>query len=64
MGKAKPLRGLDDLVAAGLVPDADRAALDPVAARYAIALTPEMAALIDPADPADPIGRLFLPAPD
>ncbi len=32
-----------------------------VAERYAISITPEMAALIDPADPNDPIGLQFLP---
>lgn len=43
--------------------DADR--LDPlreVAARYAVAITPDMEALIDPADPADPIARQFRPS--
>jgi lysine 2,3-aminomutase len=57
------LRSVADLVDAGLVAAGDRAALDAVAARYATALTPEMAALIDPADPDDPIGRQFLPTP-
>ncbi|MCX7898634.1 MAG: lysine-2,3-aminomutase-like protein [Methylocystis sp.] len=32
-----------------------------VAARYSIAVTPEIAALIDRADPRDPIARQFLP---
>ena len=31
--------------------------------RYAIALTPEMAALIDPGDRTDPIARQFIPSP-
>jgi lysine 2,3-aminomutase len=35
-----------------------------VAARYAIAVTPVVAALIDPADPADPIGLQYLPSPE
>ena len=52
-----------ELAAAGLVP-ADRiAALDAVAARYAVAITPAMAELIDPADPNDPIARQFVPDP-
>ena len=34
-----------------------------VAERYAISITPEMAALIDPDDPNDPIGLQFLPDP-
>jgi len=36
-------------------------ALDRVAARYAVAITPDMAQLVDPADPADPIARQFVP---
>ena len=49
------------LADAGLI-DADRAAtLAPVAERYAIAVSPAIAALIDPADPADPIARQFIP---
>jgi lysine 2,3-aminomutase len=36
-------------------------ALDEVRARYAFAITPALAELIDPADPADPIARQFLP---
>ncbi|MBV8088547.1 MAG: lysine-2,3-aminomutase-like protein, partial [Alphaproteobacteria bacterium] len=33
-----------------------------IAQRFAVALTPEMAALIDPADPADPIAAQFIPS--
>ena len=58
------LRSIADLIAAGFVPEAERAALAPVVARYAVALTPEMAGLIDPADPNDPIARQFLPTSD
>jgi lysine 2,3-aminomutase len=36
-------------------------ALERVAARYAVAVTPALEALIDPADPADPIARQFRP---
>ncbi|MCA8932455.1 MAG: lysine-2,3-aminomutase-like protein, partial [Rhodospirillaceae bacterium] len=39
----------------------DAAALAEVARRYATAITPAMAELIDPADPDDPIARQFLP---
>ena len=42
---ARTLRTPDDLIAAGLAPEASRPALEAVAARYAIALTPDMAAL-------------------
>ncbi len=47
------------LVEAGAIP-----ALGPVADRYAIAVTPAVAALIDPADPSDPIGLQYLPSPE
>lgn len=53
------LRRLDELVEASLVAPDPR--LDAVAARYAVAVTPTLAGLIDPADPADPIGRQFVP---
>ena len=58
----RTFKSLDDLVAAGLIPEADRDALAPIAARYAIAVTPVMAALMDPADPHDPIRAQFLPS--
>jgi lysine 2,3-aminomutase len=45
---------------AGLVSDPE--ALAPVAARYAIALTPHLASLIDAGDPDDPIARQFIPS--
>lgn len=54
------LRDVPALTSRGLVNDA--AALAAVAARYAIAVTPEMAALIDANDPADPIARQFIPS--
>jgi lysine 2,3-aminomutase len=57
------LRSLTDLIDAGFVPEKDRTDLEAVAARYAIALTPEMAALIDRDDRADPIARQFIPSP-
>jgi lysine 2,3-aminomutase len=58
---ANILRQPAQLVEAGLAPADRRAALDAVAARYAVAITPAMAELIDPADPADPIARQFIP---
>ncbi|GGK47998.1 lysine-2,3-aminomutase-like protein [Salinarimonas ramus] len=60
---ARTLRTVDALVEAGLAPDAARPALDAVAERYAIAITPAMRALIDPGDPHDPIARQFVPSP-
>jgi lysine 2,3-aminomutase len=62
MNLATTLRDPSELVAQGLVPAADLADLEQVAARYAIAITPELAALIDPKDPADPIARQFVPS--
>jgi lysine 2,3-aminomutase len=49
------------LIAAGLAPPGSAAALAAVAARYAIAIPPVLARLID--TPDDPIGRQFVPDP-
>ena len=57
----KTLRSIADLSRALLVAPEQAPALDRVAARYAVAITPDMARLIDPADPADPIARQFVP---
>ncbi len=59
--KPASLRSVADLVAAHLVPPDRLTVLEHVAARYAVAITPAMAELIDPADPADPIARQFVP---
>jgi lysine 2,3-aminomutase len=50
-----------ELVAAGLAPPEKLADLARVAKRYAVAITPDIAALIDRADPRDPIARQFVP---
>ena len=63
MSGERSLRSPQDLVAAGLAPESALPDLARVTARYALAVTPEMAALIDPDDPADPIARQFLPTP-
>jgi lysine 2,3-aminomutase len=55
------LRTPESLAEAGLVAPDRVAALSRVARRYAVAITPAMAELIDPADPADPSARQFLP---
>jgi lysine 2,3-aminomutase len=60
----KTLRHPAELVASGLAPAQKLAALEDVAARYAIAITPEMAELIDLAEAHDPIARQFVPAPE
>ncbi len=55
------LRTPVDLAAAGLVAPGRVGALERVAARYDVAVTPALAALIDRDDPADPIARQFVP---
>ena len=50
-----------ELVAAGLAPPEKLSELERVAARYAVAITPAVADLIDRADPHDPIARQFVP---
>jgi lysine 2,3-aminomutase len=59
----KPLRTPAALVAAELVPPERLAALEEVAARYAVSLTPDVIDLIHSGDPADPIARQFVPDP-
>src|SRR5260221_12268545 len=59
---AATLREPAELVARGLAAVADLPDLEKVAARYAVAVTPDMAALIDPDDPDDPIARQFIPS--
>src|SRR3981189_1229523 len=56
------LREPAELVAHGLAAVADLPDLEKVAARYAVAVTPDIAALIDPGDPEDPIARQFIPS--
>jgi lysine 2,3-aminomutase len=59
---ARTLREPADLVAHGLVPPSALVELEEVAARYAVAITPELISLIDASDPADPIARQFVPS--
>jgi lysine 2,3-aminomutase len=61
LAAAATLRTPTDLVAHGLAPAAGLPDLERVAARYAVAVTADMAALIDPDDPDDPIARQFIP---
>ena len=58
---SRTLKSPNDLVAAGLTAAERRSEIAEVARRYAIALTPAVARLIDPADLGDPIGRQYLP---
>jgi len=60
----KRISDLKGLAAAGLVPPEREDALHRVASRWAVALTPAVQARIDPADPADPIARQFVPSVD
>jgi lysine 2,3-aminomutase len=57
----KTLRTPQALADTGLIEAARLPALERVAAQYAVAITPALAALIDPSDPHDPIARQFLP---
>ena len=57
----KTLRTPSALAAAQLVARDRLAPLEEVAARYAVAITPALADLIDPSDPHDPIARQFVP---
>jgi lysine 2,3-aminomutase len=58
------LRTPAELVEQGLVSRDDLPALEQVAARYAVAVTPDVAALIDTSDPDDPIARQYIPSAD
>ena len=59
---AVTLREPAELLAHGLVSTNAIADLEKVAARYAVAVTPDMAALIEPADADDPIALQFIPS--
>jgi lysine 2,3-aminomutase len=60
---ATTLRRPAELVEAGLDAPERLPELERVAARYAVSISPAMAALIDPGDPDDPIARQFVPDP-
>ncbi|MCA0357119.1 MAG: lysine-2,3-aminomutase-like protein [Proteobacteria bacterium] len=64
MFPAHTLRDARSLAEAGLVPSERLPALEAVAARYAVAITPAMTALIEAGDENDPIARQFVPSPD
>jgi lysine 2,3-aminomutase len=57
----RTLKSPVDFVEAGLADPADMAELEAVGARYAMAMTPALIALVDRADPDDPIARQFVP---
>ena len=58
---ARTLREPAELVAERLAPAEALPALERVAARYAVAITPALVELIDTSDPDDPIARQFVP---
>lgn len=58
----RTIRDAAELVGAGLLAPHAETDVARVAERYAVAVTPAMAALIDRADPADPIARQFVPS--
>jgi len=55
------LRGVPAMVAAGLIRPEQAAGIEAVTRRYAMAITPDMARIIDAGDPLDPIARQFVP---
>ena len=55
------LRTADSIVDAGLAAIEHHEEIVRVARRYAVAITPAMAELIDASDPGDPIARQFIP---
>jgi lysine 2,3-aminomutase len=59
--KVQTLRNPTQLCERGLAEPAQLPALEAVAARYAVAVTPALEALIDRTDPRDPIARQFVP---
>ncbi len=58
----RPIRTPQELVDAGLATPERLGELEAVAERYAIAISPAMADLIDRGDPDDPIARQFVPS--
>lgn len=58
---AQALRTVEEIVAAGLLPAEQAADIARVAERYAVAISPTVASLIDARDPDDPIARQFVP---
>ena len=61
MKQDRAIRTPGELVEAGLAPASRLPELQRVAARYAVAITPAVAGLIDRDDPDDPIARQFVP---
>lgn len=62
MRVSNTLRTPAEVAAHGLTTVEKLPELEKVAARYAVAITPDVAALIDPSDPHDPIARQYVPS--
>ncbi len=60
MSSDKTLRSVDSLIAAGFIKPQKREVIEQVSGKFATAITPQMAALIDH-QPHDPIGQQFIP---
>ncbi|NTF08879.1 lysine-2,3-aminomutase-like protein [Agrobacterium rubi] len=58
----RSLKSAEDLFDAGLIDGSTLERIRPVAERYAVAVTPTVASLIDRQDTTDPIGLQFLPS--
>lgn len=58
----RTLRTPEELADSGFIASDQVEGLAQVAARYAVAITPAIADLIDPTDPNDPIARQFVPS--
>src|SRR5438105_15256947 len=61
MSTRNTLRTLPELAASGLRTAGNPAEFGDLLRRYAVAITPAVADLIDRGDPADPIARQFVP---
>ncbi|MDX6807001.1 lysine-2,3-aminomutase-like protein [Terrihabitans rhizophilus] len=64
MAATATLRSADDLADAGLIDPSQALVLEAVSDRYAIAIPPALAKLIDRNDPNDPIARQYVPSPE
>ncbi|WP_141680744.1 lysine-2,3-aminomutase-like protein [Agrobacterium rubi] len=62
MMSTRSLKSAEDLFDAGLIDGSTLERIRPVAERYAVAVTPTVANLIDRQDTTDPIGLQFLPS--
>jgi lysine 2,3-aminomutase len=58
---ARTLRSAAELIEAGLADASREKELAEIGAQYSVAISPDLAALIDRDDPADPIARQFVP---